>query len=211
MKLVAHAASVLSCVDASGQARSIADKIAFGICAPASALQNYACTGLPDRRSETIGRVHSLGTFSDAAVRAQLIAALGETFASALRNDFEWYRCRGAFFHNDAHYDARLFGVWCITGPAADLVFPRAAVRLACTPGSIAVFDPFEVHGVLLPSAQTFSADDYKDAEPTALIGFEIDLTPAVADTFGIQTGITGRVLSSRTRIAATSGALDAY
>ncbi len=35
-----------------------------------------------------------------------------------------------------------------------ELVFPRAAVRLAIQPASIVVFDPFEVHGVLTPEVR---------------------------------------------------------
>ncbi len=78
-----------------------------------------------------VGKVHAAGVWRDAAVHRHLAQALGTRLASALRTDFEWYHCRGAFFHNDAHYDARLFGVWCIEGPPMQLVFPRAAVRIA--------------------------------------------------------------------------------
>ena len=95
----------------------------------------------------------------------QLAEALGTRLGAALRLDFEWYYCRGAFFHNDAHYDARLFGVWCIEGPPMQLVFPRAALRLAIAPTSVVVFDPFEVHGVLAPGCDTYAANDYLSAE----------------------------------------------
>jgi hypothetical protein len=37
-----------------------------------------------------------------------LAESLGRAW-SRFAKDFEWYYCRGAFFHNDAHYDARLF------------------------------------------------------------------------------------------------------
>ncbi len=155
------------------------------------------------------GKVHALGTWREPAVRGQLGESLGALLAPALRADFEWYQCRGAFFHNDAHYDARLFGIWCIAGPLAELVFPRAGIRLTAGPGSITIFDPFEVHGVLAPACSVYSPDDYQDAEASVFLGFEIDITPAVAEAFGIAPGVHGRAISSRTRIAATSGALD--
>ena len=76
---------------------------------------------------------------------------------------FEWYVCRGAFFHTDAHYANVLFGVWYIDGPPVDLVFPRIRRRVARAPGFIDVFDPFEVHGVLHPGVSEYRAADYLD------------------------------------------------
>ncbi len=125
--------------------------------------------------------------------------------------DFEWYYCRGAFFHNDAHYDARLFGVWCIEGPPMQLVFPRAALRLAVTATSVVVFDPFEVHGVLAPGCNTYAANDYLNAEASVFVGFELDITPTTADAFDIEESASGPVISSRTRINATSGAIESF
>jgi len=74
------------------------------------------------------------------------------------------------------------------------------------------VFDPFEVHGVLAPDRSVYAEDDYRTAEPSVFIGFELDITPAIAIAFAIEPdeqGQPGRVISSRTRIAADSGALD--
>ena len=209
MRLIPHTAPTASGLSASGHARSIANKVAFGECA------SNATATLQTRAHELVvtdsiaGKVHALGTWREPSVHAHLETILGALLAPALRSDLEWYQCRGAFFHNDAHYDARLFGIWCIAGPPAELVFPRAAIRLAAGPGSISVFDPFEVHGVLAPNLCAYSADDYSDAEVSVFLGFELDITPAIAAAFGINSGMHGRLISSHTRIAATSGALD--
>lgn len=207
LQFLAYAAPPASCISASGTARSIAVKLAFGACTPDATLQARARAVV--RNDGVVGKVHTLGTWHDPAVLSQLSAALGALLAPALRAEFEWYQCRGAFFHNDAHYDARLFGIWCIVGPQAEVVFPRAALRLPGGPGSIAVFDPFEIHGVLAPEYSVYSAADYQEAEASVFLGFELDITPAVADAFGIHAGIEGRVISSNTRIAADSGAFD--
>ena len=144
-------------------------------------------------------------------MHAALAASLGATLGTALRADFEWYYCRGAFFHNDAHYDARLFGVWCIEAPPMEIVFPRATLRLAVAPGSTVVFDPFEVHGVLAPGCSTYAASDYQSAGASVFVGFELDITHAIADIFGIRDGALGHLISSRTRIDATSGAIESF
>lgn len=207
IRLVTHSAPAASCLSTSGNVRSIAGAMVFGECAPSATLTARAREIVLNDR--IAGKVHALGLWREPTVHAQLGEMLGERLAPALRADFEWYQCRGAFFHNDAHYDARLFGIWCIVGPPAELVFPRAVLRLAAGPGSIAVFDPFEVHGVLAPTRRVYAADDYKDAEASVFLGFELDITPAIAAAFGIEPGAPGRMISSRTRIAATSGVLD--
>lgn len=154
-----------------------------------------------------VGRVHSAGRWDDVAARAQLSAALGP-LATALRPGFEWYGCRGAHFHTDAHYGDVLFGVWMITGPEADVVFARGARRVAVCAGSVLVFDPFEVHGVLRPGAATYVAGDYDAAATTVFAGFELNLDAPVRAAFGVAAA-AGPVISSATRVAADTGALD--
>ncbi len=205
VQLTGHTAPTLSCVSASGATRSIANIIAFDQCVPDDSLRARAGN---EPAAVEAGRVYSSGTWRDAATRAQLVNALGSQLARGLRDDFEWYRCRGAFFHNDAHYDNRLFGVWCIAAPPADLVFPRTQLRLAISPGRIVVFDPFEVHGIVQPGAEHFAASDHDTAEAVILLGFELDLTADIAAAFGIAPGIAGPVVSSRTRINAATGAI---
>jgi hypothetical protein len=209
VEFIAHGAPPLACASASGT-RSIAQRLACGRQAPdgaliAAAREIVAPTG-------AAGRVQSGGTFRDASVTAQIAQALGPALAPALRETLEWYVCRGAHFHNDAHYGEVMFGVWCVVGPPADLVFPRAGLRLAAGPGCFAVFDPFEVHGELAPSCERYAADDYADASPSVFVGFELELPP-VRQAFGIGRFIDersdARVISSQTRIDAASGALS--
>ncbi len=157
-----------------------------------------------------VGKVHSAGTSQCPTAHKELADALGDPLSAALRPSFEWYYCRGAFFHNDAHYDGRLFGVWCIVTPAMELVFPRADVRAAVAPGTVVVFDPFEVHGVLAPGRTAYAASDYQSANASVFLGFELDITPAIAELFDIRDHIgPGLVISSQTRIDATSGKIE--
>ena len=209
MQWISHAAPVSSCLSANGAVRSIAKAISVGTCAPDAALCERAREVA--QHAVAVGKVHAGDTWRDLAVHQQLAETLGTRLGPALRPDFEWYYCRGAFFHNDAHYDARLFGVWCIEGPPMLLVFPRAALRVPVAQGSVVVFDPFEVHGVLAPGCRTYAANDYQSAEASAFVGFELDITPTVADAFDIQAEVSGHVISSRTRINASSGAIESF
>jgi len=157
-----------------------------------------------------IGRVHSGGDWSDDEVHHEIASALGPVPRQALRTRFEWYVCRGAFFHTDAHYSGVLFGVWYLSGPPVDIVFGRAGLRIAADPGTLAVFDPFEVHGVLRRDAAAYCADDYVDAETSVFAGFEVELLEPVRERFGIgRLPADARVVSSATRISATTGQFE--
>ena len=155
------------------------------------------------------GRVQAGGTLSDTAALATLRAPLSGHMADALRPSFEWYSCRGAHFHNDAHYGDVLFGAWYLAGPDVDLVFPRTGWRIASTVGTAVVFDPFEPHGVLRPREQIYSAEHYADAAPSVFLAFEIALTDAVRTAFGIGAPVVGASeLSSDRAVNAETGAL---
>ncbi|HQR19976.1 MAG TPA: hypothetical protein PLE54_06415 [Burkholderiaceae bacterium] len=157
-----------------------------------------------------VGRVHSGGTWSDADVHREIASALDPEWAPALRARLEWYMCRGAFFHTDAHFGDVLFGVWYVSGPPVDMVFPLAGLCLAVEPGALVVFDPFEVHGVLRRGAERYCAGDYADAAASVFIGFEVDLTDSVRDRFGMGAYFAdARVVSSATRVSATTGMID--
>ena len=102
------------------------------------------------------------------------------------------------------------FGVWCIAGPPIELVFPRAAVRSPPV-WDLVVFDPFEIHGVLAPGCSTYAATDYQGADASVFLGFELGITPTVADAFDIHSDLSGQVISSRTRISAASGTIEPF
>lgn len=203
VEFIAHEAPPLACASAAGP-RPIAQRLARGRHPPEHAL--IIAAREVARSAGVPGRVQSGGTFRDASASAQIERALGPALAPALKETLEWYVCRGAHFHNDAHYGDVLFGVWCVLGPLADLVFPRAGLRISAEPGCLAVFDPFEVHGVLAPSRACYSADDYLDAEPSVFVGFELALPP-LRQVFGIGERDDARVISSQTRIDAVTGA----
>jgi hypothetical protein len=157
------------------------------------------------------GRVAELGAFCDNRVRAALQRALPPPCGPALRDRLEWYGCRGAFFHTDAHYDGVLFGVWCVAGPPRELVFPRGGLRLPARPGAVAVFDPYEPHAVLDAGRLRYIADDYVGAAPSVFVGFEIELAPAVCDVFGVMAPAAGAIeLSSRRAVNAETGGFEA-
>ena len=165
---------------------------------------------LPGAAALEVGRVHSGGAWSDAGVHREIATALDPEWSPALRTRLEWYMCRGAFFHTDAHFGDVLFGVWYVSGPPVDIALPRAGLRLAADPGALVVFDPFEVHGVLRRGAERYSAGDYADAAASIFIGFEVDLTDSVRDRFGMGSYVAdARVVSSATRVSATTGMID--
>lgn len=155
------------------------------------------------------GRVVSGGAFELAEARAALAAALGPALSPGLRPAFEWYACRAAFFHNDAHYADVLFGVWCVAGPPREIVFPRLGLRAAAAPADWVVFDPFEPHAVLDPGEWTYDRARYADARPSVFAGFEVELNEATRAAFAIAQEAQGVELSSRTRINAETGAIE--
>jgi hypothetical protein len=202
LALIAHGGSPVNARTSSGRLRGVAGKLGHGRCISTGA------PALPVVDVAAPGRVTSAGSWTSAAVTAALSEVLGDELAPALRPTFEWYVACGAFFHNDAHYEDVLFGVWCIAGPPAELVFPRARVRLDASPSTVAVFDPFEVHGVLRPGQMTYTPGDYADAQPSVFVGFELSLTGPVAEHFAVAAASDGAVISSQTRIDAATGAL---
>jgi len=154
------------------------------------------------------GRVESVGTLEEAAVVRELRQVLPQVLAEATRPQMEWYRCQGAFFHNDAHYGGVLFGIWTAAGPPREVVFPRISRRVPVRRGSIVVFDPFEPHAVLNAGASTYRREDYEGAEANLFLGFEVDLSPQVRVVFGIGEGGADRpTLSSRVAINPETGA----
>lgn len=157
----------------------------------------------------TTGRVYGAGRFRNEQVHEALVGALPAALGPALRPDFEWYACRGAFFHNDAHYDGVLFGAWCVAGPERDLVFARARARVPAAPTNWVIFDPFEPHAVLESGAIRYQRDRYASAPVSLFIGFEIELTDASRTLFGIESPVPGAVvLSSQVAVNAETGAL---
>ena len=208
MRWLRHDAPLSSCLSASGAARSMAKVVAIAECAADSNTYVRACelaTGTGD-----VGKVHAAGHWESPTARQHIASALDARLASALRPTFEWYYCRGAFFHNDAHYDARLFGIWYIKGPPMQLVFPRASLRLDIARSSVVVFDPFEVHGVLAPGSLIYSASDYQKVPASVFVGFELDISTDVADAFDIDDDLSGQIISSGTRVDPASGAIRA-
>jgi len=187
--------------------RPVATRIAHGFRAPEAALAARAAALAPEI---AVGRVCTAGAWEDDTVHAALSDALDTPLRPALRRGFEWHLCRGAFFHTDAHYGDVLFGVWCAAGPAMNLVFPRAGIRLRSEPGTIAIFDPFEVHGVLHAGAREYRTEDYATAAISAFVGFELTIDDAVRERFGIADSVPdARIVSSNTRVAATTGIFE--
>jgi hypothetical protein len=199
--LTSHDAAALNARAATGLARALARKVGHA----------RSLAGLPEppaAQASVPGRVSSAGVWRDGKVHAALAAIVGPALVPALRTQFEWYLTRGAFFHNDAHYEGVLFGIWCVAGPPAELVLPRLGLRFDASPGALTVFDPFEVHGVLRPGRSTYAADDYQDAVPSVFVGFELELTPLVATAFEVGPACVAPTLSSATRINAATGAV---
>lgn len=158
---------------------------------------------------ERPGKVESAGNFSNDAFIAAICGALPMPVRDFVRPRTEWYACRGAFFHTDAHYDGVLFGVWCVAGPPRDIVFARAKVRVPGGLHQLAVFDPFEPHAVLKPGAAAYDGAAYEGTEPSVFLGFEVDLAPPVRQAFGIGAPIPAApTMSSRVAIHPATGTI---
>jgi hypothetical protein len=165
---------------------------------------------LPDTTAvTTAGRVHGLGRLAGGSIHSALAAALPPDLRDSLRSEFEWYACRGAFFHNDAHYGAVLFGAWCVAGPPREIVFARAGARCPAGPGDWVVFDPFEPHAVLDRGDEFYRRERYEGAPASLFLGFELQLDERVRQAFGIVPAPAGAaVLASSIPINAETGAL---
>jgi hypothetical protein len=170
----------------------------------AAAAQALACAGeLP------VGRVVSGGGLRDQATSMQLARQLPEALAPHLREDFEWYACRGAFIHNDAHYGDVLLGAWWIQGPAREIAFARLRLRTAGAPADLVVFDPFAPHAVLDQDHLHHTREAYLADPPGVFLGFELAPARSVRTVFGIDEPPVGRgvVLSSQVPMHAETGA----
>ena len=192
-----------------GVTRACAQYLASFTLAPSVELQASAAR-LASHHGHGRGRVQAAGALADPSVLSALRAVLPADMAATLQANFEWYSCRGAHFHNDAHYGGVLFGAWCLAGPAMDIVFPRTGWRVASRIGTAIVFDPFEPHGVLLPDSSTYEAERYVNAAPSVFLAFELRLTEAMCAAFGIGAAVPGApVLSSERAVHAETGALS--
>jgi hypothetical protein len=166
--------------------------------------------GAPD----SPGRVNDLGRFvdetADETARRALCACLPERFVDALRPPLQWYACRGAGFHTDAHYSSVLFGAWYLAGPARDLAFAEPALQFACPIGGLVVFDPFQPHAVLDPGQNRYDRPRYVGAPASVFLGFELELTAAVSEHFGIGPAAAAAFLiSTSTAVNAETGRLS--
>jgi hypothetical protein len=194
--------------DAAGARRSTARRVWTSRLAPSAALIETA-RSIMARCPQTPGRVHSLGEFEDTATNVLLAAGLPAGCALHMRERLEWYACRGAGFHNDAHYADVLFGAWCIGGPPREIVFPRAVKRVPAAVGDLVIFDPFEPHAVLDMGQDRYTREHFEGAAPSLFIGFEIALDAAAIHAFRIEPApLTGAILSSSVPINAETGAL---
>jgi hypothetical protein len=188
--------------------RASARRLGIGHLAPDQELLR-AAQSIADRCPPMPGRVHGLGEFVDRRVHAALAATLRPEHRLRLRDRFEWYACRGAGFHTDAHYAGVLFGAWCVAGPPREIVFARAGLRAPSAIGDFAVFDPFEPHAVLDPGQPRYDRDHFSAAAPSVFIGFEIELDAEARRLFGVgDAPATGATLSSSVAVNAETSAL---
>ena len=163
-----------------------------------------------ERTPASPGRVHGLGQFQDEGTWRALKACLPAHLAAALRGQFEWYGCRGAGFHTDAHYPSVLFGAWNLAGPARDIVFADPWLRVACASSELVIFDPFQPHAVLDPGEERYRRERYPEAAASVFLGFELELTAAVRQQFGVGPAEPGALsISSATVVNAETGRIE--
>jgi hypothetical protein len=190
------------CIDAAD--RGTAARFLVGCCTVPPLAQ-------PDTAQATApGRVESRGRFENGPVLSALRSTLPQELRESLSGSFEWYACRGAFFHHDAHYADVLFGAWCVDGPPRDIVFARSGIRLSARPGIWVIFDPFEPHAVLDAGAVRYVREDYLGSPSNLFIGFELRLDGAVRRAFGVSAAPAGApLLASTVAVNAETGALS--
>jgi hypothetical protein len=195
--------------DAAGARRMSARRIWVDQVVPSVDLRTSANL-IAERCPPTAGRVHGIGEFEDEHVRRLLMQRRPGGRNLELRPRFEWYACRGACFHNDAHYSDVIFGAWCLAGPGREIVFPRARLRIRAEFGDLVMFDPFEPHAVLDPAQQRYERSRYEGSAPSVFVGLELTLDPATCRLFGIDALLPakGDLLSSAVAINAETGAL---
>ncbi len=192
-----------------GASRSLARCIWHARAPVAPALSRQAAQ-LAEQTPASPGRVHGLGHFRDQGAWQDLNACLPPHLAAALSGQFEWYGCRGAGFHTDAHYPSVLFGAWHLAGPARDIVFADSSLRVACASGELVIFDPFQPHAVLDSGEERYRRGRYADAAASLFLGFELELTAAVRQQFGIGPPEPGALsISSATAVNAETGRIE--
>lgn len=193
---------------ADGASRSTARRLWIAHLAPPETLAALAPTLLESCPSLP-GRVHELGSLVDAGIHAALAAQMPFGLGPELRERFEWYACRGAGFHTDAHYGEVLFGAWCVAGPPREIVFSRAGVRVGAAVGDCVIFDPFEPHAVLDPGQIAYTREHFQNAPASLFLGFEVVLDAAVRAAFGVGAApMSGVRLASSVAVNAETGAL---
>jgi hypothetical protein len=189
-----------------GASRSLARCVWHAWAAIPAAMRLHAAR-LAEEAPSCPGRVHDLGRFQDESAWQALNACLPEHLAAALRRQFEWYGCRGAGFHTDAHYPCVLFGAWCLAGPPRDVVFADPPLRVACASCELVVFDPYQPHAVLDPGEERYLRQRYIAAAANVFLGFELELTDAVRQQFGIGPAEPGALsIGSATAVNAETG-----
>jgi len=189
-----------------GADRSLARCIWHTRAAVPTSLQRRAAH-LAEQTPDSPGRVHDLGCFDEEIGRQTLGACLPGDFGAALRPKLQWYGCRGAGFHTDAHFSAVLFGAWCLAGPPRSIVFAEPALRLACPTGELVVFDPFQPHAVLDSDQGRYERERYVAAAANVFLAFELELSPSVRERFRIGPAEPGALsISSSTAVNAETG-----
>ena len=211
-RFVELAATPAWCAGAGAGARCSAARLLLGQCDAGADARSRAEAIARSQAAEPPGRVISGGRFTADALHAALAAALPAELRASLRSGFEWYGCRGAHFHTDAHYGDVLFGAWCLAGPPRSIAFSRAGLQVPAAVGDFVVFDPFEPHAVLDPGQARYARSQYEQAAPSVFAGFELMLDAAARRAFGIaplaQPARGMPELSSRIAVNAETGAL---
>jgi hypothetical protein len=194
--------------DEDGQLRSLASHMWQQYAEPPQQIQT-AGRAAAFHLSAREGKVESAGSLDKAEILQALRSVLPRAWTQDVRPRMEWYGCKGAFFHNDAHYAKVLFGVWSVAGPRREIVFPRAGIRAPAGPGNLVIFDPFEPHAVLRVGVCRYRREDFADSERSLFLGFELELSAAVKTAFGIREGNPNwPTLSSRNAVDPETGAL---
>ena len=96
----------------------------------------------------------------------------------------------GATFHHDAEYfgDKVLVTAWLEGVHDWDLLFPELNLRIELTHGTVVVFDPGRVHGVVKRGESHFEEQPFHEDGFELFAHFHLDQSPEVQTLMGFET-----------------------
>lgn len=138
------------------------------------------------------GEILTMQVPSPASAKEPVLAWLAKKGfpAPVLQEGDGLFLTEGSWFHHDADdYPASLFCVqWLEETDPWDLLFPESGLRIPLTRGTIVLFDPSNVHGVVYRGKDVFDQEGFLGGNGVQLFSSMcLELTDAYVDLFDIR------------------------